>query len=106
MVCFAPASFTHSHTTARKGRHNTGRGSWRMSADQSIPAARTVTWTPSLAEVPHLDGPGHVGGGEPLAVGGEAQGVQPVLELAAAGLAEFLHQLACRRVPEAHHRVA
>src|SRR5262245_24728818 len=58
------------------------------------------------AERPDLDGAGHVGGGEPAAVGGERDGVDPVLELPAARLAQLLDELAVGGAPDPDDGVA
>src|SRR5438045_2841052 len=46
------------------------------------------------SERPDVNEPDHVGGGEALAVGRERDGVDPVLELPAARLAQLLDHLA------------
>ena len=60
----------------------------------------------SADERPDLYSAGHVRRGQPTTVRRERQGVYPVLELAAARLAQLLDQLAAGHVPQTHHRVA
>src|SRR5438128_2169311 len=62
-------------------------------------------YTVDVSERPDVDHPGHVGAGEPPAVGGKRDGVNPVLELSAARLAQLLDQLAVGDVPDADQRI-
>src|SRR4051812_35619059 len=70
-------------------------------------ARRSGSARPSFAvQRPHLYLAHHVGAGEPAGVGRDGDGVDPVLELAAARGAQLLDELAGLGVPDADLRVA
>lgn len=75
-------------------------------ADTIPEPSRFVAAISSTSELPHVDVAGHVGGGEARAVGRERNGMEPILELAAARFAQFFHQLSVGDIPEAHDGVA
>lgn len=75
-------------------------------ADTIPEPRRFVAAISSAAELPDVDMAGHVGGREARAVGREGNGVEPILELAAARFAQFLHELAIGDIPDAHDGVA
>src|SRR5581483_210682 len=97
-------------------------GSWASGSADPRPAARSAQASDSdrrvmgrllpgprgslAREGPDLDLAGLVGGGEPLAVGRDGEGTEPVLELAAARLAQLLDQLAVVHAPDAHDGIA